>query len=68
LKRLEIETAEPPAAGVKLKSGEADAGEIASAVFSPALQKTVAMAYLRTQFAEPGTQLSTGDVAATVLG
>jgi tRNA-modifying protein YgfZ len=68
LKRLEIETAEPAAAGVKLKSGEADAGEIASAVFSPALQKTVAMAYLRTQFAEAGTQLSVGDAAATVLG
>jgi folate-binding protein YgfZ len=67
LKRLEIDTAEPPPAGVKLKSGDADAGEIASAAFSPALRKTVAMAYLRTQFAEPGTQLSIGDAAANVL-
>ena len=43
LRRLEIDTSEPPAAGTKLKSGEADAGEIASAVFSPALGKTVAL-------------------------
>lgn len=58
LRRIEIDTAEPPAAGVKFKSGDADAAEIASAVFSPALAKTVALAYVRTQFAEPNTQLS----------
>ena len=39
LRRLEIDTSEPPAAGTKLKSGDADAAEIASAVFSPALGK-----------------------------
>ena len=58
LRRLEIDTSEPPAAGTKLKSGDADAAEIASAVFSPALGKTVALAYVRTQFAEPGTEIS----------
>ncbi len=58
LRRLEIDTSEPPAAGTKLKSGEADAAEIASAVYSPALGKTVALAYVRTQFAEPGTAIS----------
>ena len=57
LRRLEIELAEPPEAGSKLKSGEADAAEIASAVFSPALGKVVALAYVRTSFAEPGTEL-----------
>src|SRR5205085_4316943 len=50
LRRLEIDTSEVPAAGTKLKSGDADAAEIASAVFSPALGKTVALAYVRTQF------------------
>lgn len=55
LRRLELETREPPDAGTKLKAGEADAAEIASAVFSPALGKTVALAYVRTPFAEPGT-------------
>ncbi len=64
LRRLEIDTTEPPPPGVKLKSGDADAAEIASAVFSPALGKTVALAYVRTQFAEPGTKMLLGDVAA----
>ncbi len=72
LRRLEIDTADTPAAGVKLKSagadGAADAAEIVSAAFSPALQKTVAMAYVRTQFAEPGTELSLGDAHAKVTG
>jgi tRNA-modifying protein YgfZ len=57
LRRLEIDLAEPPEAGSKLKSGEADAAEIASAVFSPALGKVVALAYVRTSYAEPGTEL-----------
>jgi aminomethyltransferase len=73
LRRVEIDLQEPPAAGSKLKSGEADAGEIASATFSPALGKTVAMAYVRTQFAEPGTELrlpaqpGLGDVRVLVI-
>jgi folate-binding protein YgfZ len=66
LRRLEIDTNEPPAAGTKLKSGDADAAEIASAVFSPALGKTVALAYVRTQFAEPGTSLTLDGVSARV--
>ena len=57
LRRVEVDSQEPPAAGSKFKSGEADAGEIASATFSPSLGKTVAMAYVRTQFAKPGTEL-----------
>jgi folate-binding protein YgfZ len=67
LRRLEIDAAEPPAAGVKLKSGDADAAEIASAVFSPALGKVAAMAYVRTPFAEPGTEIQLGDARARVL-
>src|SRR4029078_1280114 len=51
LRLLQIDLAEPPAGGRKFKSGEADAGELASAAFSPTLGKTVAMAYVRTQFA-----------------
>jgi folate-binding protein YgfZ len=68
LRKLEIDTAEPPAVGTKFKSGDADAGEIASAVFSPALQKTVAMAYVRVPFAEPGTELSIQGAGARVSG
>jgi folate-binding protein YgfZ len=66
LRRLEIDTTEPPAAGTKLKSGDADAAEIASAVFSPALGKTAALAYVRVQFAEPGTQIGSGELLAVV--
>ncbi len=63
LRRLEIDLpaadGEPPAAGNKLKSadGQADAGEIASVAFSPVLGKWVALAYVRTQFSESGTEL-----------
>jgi len=67
LRRLEIDTSELLAPGTKLKSGEADAAEIASAVFSPALGKTVALAYVRTQFAEPGTRLVLGQTSAHVI-
>lgn len=59
LRRLEVDLREAPAAGSKLKSadGQADAGEIASAAFSPGAGKVAALAYVRTQFAEPGTEL-----------
>lgn len=66
LRKLEIDTAEPPAPGTKFKSGDADAGEIVSSVFSPGLQKTVAMAYMRTPFSEPGTELMIGDARGIV--
>jgi len=67
LHRLEIDSAQPPAAGLKLTSGEAAAGEIASAAYSPARGKVVALAYVRTQFAQPGTAVQAGDAAARVV-
>ena len=67
LRRLQIDTSEPPAAGAKFKSEEADAAEIASAVFSPALGKTVALAYVRTQFADPGTKVALDGISGIVL-
>jgi len=66
LRRVEIDTTEPPAAGTKLKSGDVDAAEIASAVFSPALGVTVALAYVRTAFAEPGTRIALDGISASV--
>jgi folate-binding protein YgfZ len=68
LRPLEIEGAEPPTVGSKLKSGDADAGEIAGAAFSPALGKTVALAYVRSQFAEPGTELSVQETSGDTTG
>ena len=67
LRKLEIDTDSPPAAGTKLKSGDTDAAEIASAVFSPASGKTVALAYVRTPFSEPGTSLTFEGVPARVV-
>jgi tRNA-modifying protein YgfZ len=67
LRRLEIETDSPPAPGTKLKSGDADAAEIASAVFSPAIGKTVALAYVRTPFSEPGSSLTLENASARVI-
>ena len=66
LSGLLIEASEAPAAGTKLTQGDADAGEIVSAAYSPALEKVVAMAYVRTPQADAGTELSAGGVKATV--
>lgn len=63
---VHIETHQPPAPGTKLQSGGKDAAEITSAVYSPALNKTVALAYVRTD-SKPGDALTLGDVSATVL-
>lgn len=66
LRRVEIDTKEPPEPGAKFQSGIEDAGEIVSAVFSPSLQKVVALAYLRTRFSEPGTALTVAGAPARV--
>jgi folate-binding protein YgfZ len=57
LKRLEIDTLEPVTAGMKLRVGDADAAEVVSSVFSPALGKVAALAYVRTQYSQPGTEM-----------
>lgn len=67
LKALEIEATEAPPAGAKLKSGEADAGEIVSAAVSPRLGKVAAMAYVRVPFTEPGTELTLDGAPARVV-
>ena len=67
LRRLTIDTTEPPPAGTKLTSGDADSAEIASAIYTPALGKVAALAYVRTRFAEPGTEMRLGDTRAVVL-
>lgn len=62
LRAIEIETSDPPAPGTKTEELE-----IASAAFSPRLQKTVALAYVRTLYAEPGTRLTVNGAPARVL-
>ena len=63
---VELETGQPPASGTKLQSGGKDAAEITSAAFSPALDKTIALAYVRIDF-KPGDRVSMGDVTGAVL-
>lgn len=66
LVRVEIDTAEPPAAGTKLTADGAEAGEITSAIYSPEFGKVIAMAYVRTPHANPATPLKAGDAGALV--
>ncbi len=61
LRRLEIETADPPPPGTK-----SDSAEVITAAFSPALQKTVAFAYVKTEASEPGTALTINGARALV--
>jgi len=64
---LTIDTAEPPAPGTKLQSGEGkDVAEITSSAFSPVSSKVAALAYVRVEQAKPGTVLHLGETAATV--
>jgi len=63
LVRVELEAAEPVAAGTKLTSAGSEAGEVTSSVYSPAAGKVIALAIVRSQFAEPGTILDSAKVS-----
>jgi aminomethyltransferase len=52
LSSIRISGTVPPAPGTKLQANGAAAGEITSAVYSPALHEVVALAYLRTEAVE----------------
>jgi folate-binding protein YgfZ len=57
-----------PAAGTKIIAGEKEVGEITSAarVPFPAGDRTLALGYIRREFAEPGTEVKVGERDATV--
>ena len=63
---LRIEGSEAVEPGTKLQAGDAIAGEITSAAFSPALEQTVALAYVRVDVAKPGDELFIADRRADV--
>ncbi len=65
---LILETKEPPLPGVKLEIGAASVAEITSAAYSPALDKVVALAYVRTEHARPHEQMMLGEIHAEVAG
>jgi tRNA-modifying protein YgfZ len=66
LMKVLIEGEAPLARGAKLEAGGAEAGEIASSVFSPAAGRVVALAYVRTPHARPGAELTARGRAAVV--
>lgn len=66
LKPLEIDGQMPPEPRTKLQFGGAPAAEITSAAYSPALGKVVALGYIRVEHAEPGTEMTAGNLRARV--
>jgi aminomethyltransferase len=54
---LIVNASEAPGPGEKLSSNEKEVGEVTSACVSPTLGKTIALAYVRREVAEPGTKL-----------
>jgi tRNA-modifying protein YgfZ len=68
LVRLEIEGTEPPPPRTKAIANAAEVGEITSAVHSLQSGAVAALAYLRTQFAAPGTDVLVAERKARVVG
>ena len=66
LVRLEVDAAEPLAAGTKLTAGGAEAGEITSSAYSPRSGQVVALGYVRAAHAAAGTNLQAGELPAHV--
>jgi len=67
LVKLEIEGAEQLPSGAKIEAEGKESGEVTSSAFSPALGKTVALAYVRAQYAAAGAVLRAGGRVAIVL-
>ena len=67
LRAVRIDGDAVPEVGSKFSLGEKEVGELVSAAFSPALGKVAAMAYMRTDAANPGTVVSLGGVSAEVV-
>jgi tRNA-modifying protein YgfZ len=66
LRALELDTDQPLDPGTKLTIDGVEAGELVSSAYSPALGKTVAMAYMRTQSAETGSTFLAGQASGRV--
>ena len=58
LVRLQVEGEAELLAASKVIAGEKEAGEVTSSVYSPRTHRVAAMAYLRTEYLEPGAALS----------
>lgn len=64
---LIVDAALPPQPGEKLVTEAKEVGEVTSACLSPTLGKTIALAYVRREFSDPGAKLTfASGVAAEV--
>lgn len=52
---LKFSTVAPPAAGTKLRAGDAEIGFVTSAAFSPDAKPAIGMGYVRREYLAPGT-------------
>ena len=66
LMAVDIHGTTAPAPGTRLTAKGKVAAEVTSAAFSPALARVVALAYVRTEFAQSGSTVDCGDLQATV--
>ena len=55
-----------PGRGAAVQSGGRDVGEVTSAVWSPALQRPIALAYVQRDFIAPGTHVTVEGASAEV--
>ncbi|MCY4543163.1 MAG: aminomethyltransferase, partial [Rhodobacteraceae bacterium] len=59
---LEMESKMVPANGSSVRRGKAQVGEVTSAVRSPILGKSIALARVDSGYAKPGTELDVGQL------
>jgi folate-binding protein YgfZ len=55
-----------PARGAVVHAGDREIGRVTSAVWSPSLQRPIALGYVQRDFVEPGTRVTVGAADATV--
>lgn len=64
---VHIEQHQPPPTGTELTAEEKVVGKVTSAAYSPRLNSSLALAYVRRGYNEPGTPLTAGQVPARVV-
>ena len=63
---LTLDGDQVPDAGAAIRSGDRDVGHVTSSTVSPALKRSIALAYVQRDFLEPGTKVTVGEQSAEV--
>lgn len=64
---LVIEGGSTPLAGALVRSGDLEIGHVTSAALSPALNRSIALAYVQRDFVQPGTAVTVTDGMPAVV-